>query len=94
MDVYLYVFCVFIGSGPATGCSPVQGVLPNVFKLRNLSETKCFTDALCFKAKATEKKEREIFKMEALDLSVDLQSFSFTLFDFFSFLILYTIGRT
>jgi hypothetical protein len=32
MDVCLRLFCVRVGSGRATGWSPVQGVLPTVFK--------------------------------------------------------------
>jgi hypothetical protein len=50
MDVCLRLFCVCavvcVGSGLASGWSPVQGVLPTVLRLRNLSETKCLTDAL------------------------------------------------
>jgi hypothetical protein len=49
MDICLRLFCVCIGSGLATGRSPVQGVLPNVLGLRNWSETKRFTDSLCTK---------------------------------------------
>jgi hypothetical protein len=40
MDVCLQLFCVFVvlyaGSGLATGSSPVQGVLPNVYKIKEL----------------------------------------------------------
>jgi hypothetical protein len=43
----LRLFCVRVGSDLATGWSPVQGVLPIVLELRNWSETKRFTDALC-----------------------------------------------
>jgi hypothetical protein len=39
MDVYVCLFCVCVvlcvGSGLATGWSPVQGVLPTVYRLRN-----------------------------------------------------------
>jgi hypothetical protein len=39
MDVCVRVFCVFVvlcvGSGLATGWSPVKGVLPTVYRLRN-----------------------------------------------------------
>jgi hypothetical protein len=59
MDVCLCLFCVSIGSGFATGWSPIQGVLPTVLGLRNWSETKRFTDALCSKVGATGKRERE-----------------------------------
>jgi hypothetical protein len=48
-----------IGSGLATGWSPVQGVLLTVLKLRNWSETKRFTDALCSKVGATRNRKRE-----------------------------------
>jgi hypothetical protein len=59
MDTCLRLFCVCLGRGLATGWSPVQGVLPNVQRLRNWSETKRFTDALCSKVGATWKRERE-----------------------------------
>jgi hypothetical protein len=46
MDVPLRLFCVCVvlcvGSGRATGSSPVQGVLPTVLGLRNWNETKAF----------------------------------------------------
>jgi hypothetical protein len=39
MDVCMLLFCVFVVlcvcSGLATDCSPVQGVLPTVYRLRN-----------------------------------------------------------
>jgi hypothetical protein len=55
------VYSVFVlGIGLATGWSPVQGVLPTVLRVRNWSETKRFTDALCSKMGATRKREREI----------------------------------
>jgi hypothetical protein len=59
MDVCLRLFCVCV-CGLATGWSPVQGVLPTVLRLRNWSETKRFTDALCSKVGATVKREKEI----------------------------------
>jgi hypothetical protein len=43
---------------------PVEGVLPSVLRLRNRSETKRFTDALCSKVGATGKRERERERME------------------------------
>jgi hypothetical protein len=44
------VYSVFmLSSGLTTGWSLVQGVLRNVLGLRNWSETKCFTDAICSK---------------------------------------------
>jgi hypothetical protein len=56
MDVCLRLFCIcvvlFVGSGLATGRSPVQLVLPTVLGLKKLSETKRFTDALFFKVGA------------------------------------------
>jgi hypothetical protein len=55
MDVCLRLFCVCVGSGLATGWFPVQGVLPTVLRLRNWSETKRFTDALCSKWEQQEK---------------------------------------
>jgi hypothetical protein len=58
MCVCLRLFCVCIGSGFATGWSPVQGVLNTVLGLRNWSETKRFMDALCSKWEQQEK-ERE-----------------------------------
>jgi hypothetical protein len=61
--MFVYVYSVFVlscvGSGLATGWSPVQLVLPNVLGLRNWSETKRFIDALCFKVGATGKRKRE-----------------------------------
>jgi hypothetical protein len=58
--VRLFCFCVVlcVGSGVATGWSPVQGILPTTLGLRNWSETKRFTDALCSKVGATGKRER------------------------------------
>jgi hypothetical protein len=50
-----------VGSDLATGSSTVQGILPTGLGLRNLSETKRFTDALCSKVGATGK-ERESMK--------------------------------
>jgi hypothetical protein len=55
--VYSVLFCV--GSVLATAWSPVQAVQPTVLGLRNWSETKRFTDALCFKVRETGMKERE-----------------------------------
>jgi hypothetical protein len=49
MDVCLPLLCVCVGSGLATGWSRVQGLLLTVLRLRNWSETKRFTDALCSK---------------------------------------------
>jgi hypothetical protein len=59
MDVCMCVYSVCVGSGLATGWSPVQGVLPTLLGLRNWSETKRFMDALCSKVGATGKRERE-----------------------------------
>jgi hypothetical protein len=59
MDVCLRLFCVCICSGLVTGWYLIQGVLPTVLGLRNWSETKRFTDALCSKVGATGKRERE-----------------------------------
>jgi hypothetical protein len=59
MDVCLRLFCVCVSSGLETGWFPVQGVLPTVLGLRNWSETKRFTDALCSKVGATGERERE-----------------------------------
>jgi hypothetical protein len=56
MDVCLRLFCVCVGSGLATGWSPVQGVLPTVLGLRNWSETKRFIDAYAPKWERQEKK--------------------------------------
>jgi hypothetical protein len=42
MDVSVRLFCVYVvlcvGSGLATGWSPVQGVLPTVYRIRNLKK--------------------------------------------------------
>jgi hypothetical protein len=35
MDVCVRLFYVCVGSGFATGWSPVQGVLPTVYKIKN-----------------------------------------------------------
>jgi hypothetical protein len=59
IDVFLCLFCVCIDSGLAMGRSPVKGVLSTVLGLRNWSETKSFTGALCSKMGATRKRERE-----------------------------------
>jgi hypothetical protein len=55
--IVFLLFCV--GNGLATGWSPLQGVLTTVLVLRNRSERKCFTDALCLKEGAAGKRERE-----------------------------------
>jgi hypothetical protein len=60
MDVCLRLFCVCVGSGLATSWSPFQGVLPTVLGLRNWSETKRFTDALCSKVGTTGERERDL----------------------------------
>jgi hypothetical protein len=53
MDVCVCVYSVFVlGIGLAMGWSLVQGILPNVLRLRNWSETKRFTDGLCSKVGA------------------------------------------
>jgi hypothetical protein len=61
--MYVCVYSVFVlpcvGSGLATGWSPVQGVLPTVLGVRNWSETKCFMDALCSNVGATGKKKKK-----------------------------------
>jgi hypothetical protein len=49
VDVCLHLFCVCVYSGLASGWSPIQGVLPTLLRWRNRSETKRFTDALCFR---------------------------------------------
>jgi hypothetical protein len=59
MDICVCLFCVCIGRGLAKGWSPIQGVLPTVLGLRNWSETKRFTNALCSKVGATWKREKE-----------------------------------
>jgi hypothetical protein len=48
----LFCVCVVLrlASGLATNWSPVQGVLPSVYRSRNWSETKRFADALCSSA--------------------------------------------
>jgi hypothetical protein len=42
MDVCVHLFCVYVvlcvGSGLATGWSPVQGVLPTVYKIKKLKK--------------------------------------------------------
>jgi hypothetical protein len=57
------VYSVFVlscvGSGLANGWFPLQGVLPTDLRLRNWSETKFFTDAICSKVGATGEGERE-----------------------------------
>jgi hypothetical protein len=63
MDVCLLLFWVYAGSGFAMGWSSVLGVLPTVLGLRNWSETKRFTDALCSKVGATGKWERAFWNI-------------------------------
>jgi hypothetical protein len=69
MDACLRLFCVYVvlgvGSGLATGWSPIPGVLPTLLELRKWSETKRFTDGLCSKVGARGDKdgEREILLM-------------------------------
>jgi hypothetical protein len=49
MSVYIYSVLMLscVGSGLATGWSPVQGVLPTVCRIKKLKWTKSFVDALC-----------------------------------------------
>jgi hypothetical protein len=55
----LCVYSVFVlGSGLATGWSPIQWVLPTVLGLRNWSETKRVTDVLCSNGSKREKREK------------------------------------
>jgi hypothetical protein len=59
------IYSVFVlscvGSGLATDWSSNQGVLPTVLGLRNLSETKRFTDTLCSNVGATgNKREKRV----------------------------------
>jgi hypothetical protein len=61
---YLRLFWVCIGSSLARGWCPFQGILSTVLELRNWSETKRFTDALCSKVRVQsegnrKEKERE-----------------------------------
>jgi hypothetical protein len=65
MSVCVYSLLVLscVGSGLATGWSPIQGVLSTVLGLRHWSETKCYTDALCFKVGATGKRERDLWNL-------------------------------
>jgi hypothetical protein len=63
MDICVYsVF--YIDSGLALGWSRVQEVLSTLLGLRNWSETKRFSDALCFKVEATGNRERESHPIE------------------------------
>jgi hypothetical protein len=59
MSVCVYSVFVLscVGSGLATGWSPIQGVLLTVLRLRKWSETKRFTGALC--SSGSNRKERE-----------------------------------
>jgi hypothetical protein len=62
IDVCVYSVFVLscVGIGIAKGWSTVQGVLPTVLELRNWSETKRFTDALCSNWEQQEReRERE-----------------------------------
>jgi hypothetical protein len=60
------IYSVFVlscvGSGLATGWSPVQRVLPTVQELRNWSEIKRFTVALCSKVGPTGNSEKCVGK--------------------------------
>jgi hypothetical protein len=38
MDVCVRLFCIYVGSGLATGWSPVQGILPTVYNVRKLKK--------------------------------------------------------
>jgi hypothetical protein len=63
MDVCLRLFCVSVvlcvGSGLASGWSPVQGVLPTVLGLRNWNETQRLTDAPYSPKWEQQERERE-----------------------------------
>jgi hypothetical protein len=75
MDVCVYsVFMLScVGSGFATGWSPVRGVLSTVLGLTNWSETKRFTDAVCSKVGATgkEKEIRDLQKFRVWQIIID-----------------------
>jgi hypothetical protein len=57
-----------VGSGLATGWSLVQGVLPTDLGLRNWSETKRFSDALCSKGGATGERDMKYLNFEVLTM--------------------------
>jgi hypothetical protein len=61
MDVCVYSVFV-LGSGLATGWSPVQRVLPTALWLRNWSETKRFKVALCSKWKQQKRNKKKMKK--------------------------------
>jgi hypothetical protein len=63
MDICLRLFRVYVGSGLATSWSPVQGVVPTVLGLRNWSETKRFTDALCSTVGSNRKYRESLLKV-------------------------------
>jgi hypothetical protein len=58
--VFAYVYSVCVGSGLAKGWPPSKESCRLCIGLRNWSETKRFTDALCSEVAATGKKEWEI----------------------------------
>jgi hypothetical protein len=72
--MFVCVYSVCIGSGLATGWSPIQGVSPAVLRLSNWNETKRFTDALCSKVGATGKRERETERCEMCSATWNLNS--------------------
>jgi hypothetical protein len=86
MDVCVRLFfvCVVlcVGSGLATGWSPVQGVLPTVHRIMELQNQTGPNKGLY-----------EGFYL-SIYLSMVLRSFLLDLGRFFNFLILYTVGRT
>jgi hypothetical protein len=80
-----------VSSGHATGWYPVQGVLPIVLRLRNWSETKRFTDAVCSKVGATGKRERETKQSRERDIFSSFQIQSNFVQDFKIFTKFHTV---
>jgi hypothetical protein len=78
MSCCLRLLCVYVVPGLAMGWSPVQGVLPTVLRLRNWSETKRFTDAVCSKVGTSERRDTAYrCHTESLKLPPTCSSFSF-----------------
>jgi hypothetical protein len=78
--MYVCIYSVFISSDLATGWSPFRGVLTTVLGLRNWSETKRYTDALCSKVRGKGKRRNIALNVLYHDATTSVTLFSLPFF--------------